>query len=94
MEKEDILEMRDAKLILKSHKGAVFLRSMLQFRFVSHFKCFVSQNTKQSFACESQFRETQNFVKQGEFCSKNTKLNLHEIREIFLRKKFECQPLT
>ena len=51
MEKEDILEMRDAKLILKSHKGAVFLRSMLQFRFVSHFKCFVSQNTKQSFAC-------------------------------------------
>ena len=59
-----------------------FFRSMLQFRFVSLVKCFVSRNTKytkQSFAWKNQFRETRNFAKKGAF--------FREIRNSF-RMKF------
>ena len=60
----------------------MFFHSTFQFRFVSLVKCFVSQNTKHSkltFARKSQFRETQNFAKQG--------ADFREIRNSF-RMKF------
>ena len=70
------------KLILIWKGQCVFFHSTFQFRFVSLVKCFFSQNTKHSkltFARKSQFRETQNFAKQG--------ADFREIRNSF-RMKF------